>query len=252
MNLDGAVALITGGSGGIGAALGEALANKGARVVLLARRADRLGEVVGRIGSERAVAVVGSVTEAEDLRRAVRLAVERFGGLDILVNNAGVGLYGLIESLPADLLLETWKTNVLGVVLAIQAALPELRKSKRALIVNISSITSVMSSPSLAGYAMTKAALNLLTETLRKELRQDGIRVLNIFPGYLGNEFADHAYIVDDSPVAQRLRVTRPPRTSEDAARDIVMAIEHDLEDWRYEVEAAKQQDTVPPQRASD
>ncbi|MCS6802144.1 MAG: SDR family oxidoreductase [Chloroflexota bacterium] len=252
MNLDGAVALITGGSGGIGAALGEELAKKGARVVLFARRAERLGEVVARIGSERALAVVGSVTEADDLRRAVRLAVERFGGLDILVNNAGIGLYGLIESLPADLLLETWKTNVLGVILAIQAALPALRKSDRALIVNISSVTSVLSSPSLAGYAMTKAALNLLTETLRKELREDGIRVLNIFPGYIGNEFADHAYIVDDSPVAQRLRVTRPARTSEDAARDIVAAIENDLEDWRYEVEAAKQTTSGAGNAASD
>ncbi|MFN8534691.1 MAG: SDR family oxidoreductase [Dehalococcoidia bacterium] len=240
MDLNGAVALITGGSSGIGAALGEELARAGARVVLFARRSDQLGQVVERIGSDRALAVVGSVADAEDLHRAVRLAVEHFGSLDIMVNNAGVALYGLIESLPADLLLETWKTNLLGVVLGIQAALPALRKSSRPLIVNTSSIISVRAIPSMAGYGMTKAALNLLTETLRKELRQDGIRVLNIFPGYVGNEFAEHAAFVDESPMAQRLRTERPARTSEDAARDIIAAISNDLEDWRYEDELEK------------
>ncbi|GIW09337.1 MAG: short-chain dehydrogenase [Dehalococcoidia bacterium] len=242
MDLNSAVALITGASGGIGAALAEELVKAGARVVLLARRAAKLAEVVDRIGSEHAVAVVGSVTEAGDLQRAVRVAIERFGGLDILVNNAGIGLYGRVENLPADLLLETWKTNLLGAVLAIQAALPALRRSSRALIVNISSVTSITASPSLAGYAMTKAALNLLSETLRKELRQDGIRVLTIFPGYLGNEFADHAYYADDSPMVQRLRTTRPARTSQDAARDIVRAILLDLDEWRYEEELARSQ----------
>ncbi|MCS7002938.1 MAG: SDR family oxidoreductase, partial [Dehalococcoidia bacterium] len=142
--------------------------------------------------------------------------------------------------LPAADVERVWRVNVLGVILAVQAALAALR-DRKGLIVNISSETSVNANPGLAGYASTKAALNQLTNTLRKELEPDGVRVLNIFPGFLKNEFGENAiYAEEDIDMARLVRHAPTSRTSDDAARDIVAAIQQDLDDWRY---------TPPPRR---
>ncbi len=236
MDLANAVVLITGASSGIGAVLAQHLADAGANVVLFARRADSLQAVVDAIGPERAIGVVGDVTKANDLARAVQAAVSRFGRLDVLVNNAGIGVVGKVSVVPPDMLTGAWRTNVLGVVLAIQAAYDELKRSERALIVNVSSVTAIRPIPGLSGYGSTKAALDLLSNTLKREAEADGIRVLLIHPGGIENEFGLNALHGDESdPWAQRLRYPSYGRTSEDAARGIVAAMEQDRDEWWFE-----------------
>ncbi len=237
------VALITGASGGIGEALARELHAAGAEVVLFARREHELRRVLGDLGEERAMMVVGDVRKPEDLRRGVEATVQRFGRLDILVNNAGVGVVGSLTEMPAELLEEAWRVNVLGPILGVQVALPALRRTG-GLIVNISSGQSSRPTPRLAAYGSTKAALNLVSDTLRTELASQGIRVLTVQPGIVFNDFVAHARYTDPEWEENRRRWAeeqraRGGRTSQDAARDILQAIRDDLEEYRYDPQAA-------------
>jgi NAD(P)-dependent dehydrogenase (short-subunit alcohol dehydrogenase family) len=238
MDLQGRVALITGGSGGIGEALAYELVNAGGLVVLFARRRTELERVAGNIGPDKAAIVVGDVKQPADIQRGVDVALERFGRLDILVNNAGIGVVGELSAMPPELLEEAWRVNVLGPILGVQVATPALEKTC-GLIVNISSGTSMRPSPNLGGYSTTKAALNLVSDTLRAELGQRGIRVLNVMPGQIYNDFVANAYFTDPEFAAARkadIEANRGRgRSSQDAARDIIEAIRKDLQEFRYE-----------------
>lgn len=235
MNLNGAVSLVTGASGGIGEALAVALQAEGASVVLFARRDHELARVLNRLDHQRAAVVVGDVAVREDVDRAVRTAEERFGGLDLLVNNAGVAVVARISDVPLDLVERGWRTNVLGPILAIQAATPALRRRGGGMIVNVSSGMSLRPSATMGIYSMTKAALNLISASLRVELEGEHIRVMTVFPGLIANDFGLNSLAADESLVADRRTAsrTRSSRTSEDAARDIIAAIKADRDVFR-------------------
>ncbi|GIW08579.1 MAG: oxidoreductase [Dehalococcoidia bacterium] len=233
MDLNGKVCLITGASGGIGEAIAYELAKEGASVVLFARRADRLETVAAAIGGERAATVVGDVKNADDIRRAVATAVERFGGLDVLINNAGVSIMGNLHSIPIELVEHGWAVNVIGPILCVQAALPEIEK-RGGMIVNISSAMSLRPTKNLAVYSATKAALNVISASLREELRERGVRVLTVHPGFIANEFTRNTLAAPGMEAdLQRLTSMPSGRTSEDAARDIVAAMKADAEVYR-------------------
>ncbi len=183
MQISGKVMLITGASSGIGRALALLAAQKGAYVGLLARREEPLREAVQKIEDQggKAVALKADVSNDEDVERAVKSTVERFGSLDILVNNAGLGYFGPVETMSLDDLDRILQVNVYGIVRMVKTCLPYLKKSK-GIVLNISSGLSKRALPYLAAYAGSKAMVDALSDALRLELEEYGIKVLNYGP----------------------------------------------------------------------
>ncbi len=179
--LAGRVALVTGGSKGIGAAIVRALADAGASVVSTSRSG---GRDAGRVRQVKA-----DVRNADDAARAVEEAVTSFGGLDILVNNAGVGAFATV----ADMSIDEWRqvidTNLSGVFYCCHAAIPHLRRRGGGWIINISSLASRNPFAGGAAYCASKAALNQFSEALMQEVRHDDIRVSYVMPGSVATDF---------------------------------------------------------------
>jgi 3-oxoacyl-[acyl-carrier protein] reductase len=193
-DLSGRVALVTGGSRGIGLAIGRALVDAGARVVATGKSESHLADARQAIANDAAFeAVAADVRDYGQVSRAVKRAVDRFGGLDILVNNAGLGIFANV----ADLALEQWRetidTNLTGVFHACHAAIPELRRRGGGWIVNISSLAGKNPFPGAAAYCASKAGLNAFSEALMQEVRYDGIRVAYVMPGSVETGFGGSA-----------------------------------------------------------
>ena len=181
--LEGKVALVTGASRGIGAAVARALAAEGVRLALASRSGDDLG-------LEGTVARPCDVRRPDDLEALAAEAVERFGGIDILVANAGVGAYGPFLDLPADQLEEMIDVNVKGTLYAVRAALPHLLESDAADIVTLASEAGRRGLPLEAVYCASKFAQVGFTRALDHELREQGVRCSNVCPGGVATDFA--------------------------------------------------------------
>lgn len=207
MKLSNQVAVITGASEGIGAAIARRFAGEGARVVLAARSEAKLKALAEELGSERALAVPTDVTDAEQVKRLMARTREHFGGLDILVNNAGVGLYASVAEMAWADFEQMWKVNFFGVVRCIREALPDLRE-RRGMVVNISSVAGKLAIPYLTGYCASKFALNAFSTGLRMELAQAGVRVVVVCPGTVRTPFHQSAFRSNRLPevFAQRSR----------------------------------------------
>jgi NADP-dependent 3-hydroxy acid dehydrogenase YdfG len=177
------------------------LAEDGFDVVVAGRRADRLDEVVGALGGA-ARALVMDVTDPE----SVRAGLETFDRLDVLVNNAG-GAFGVTRVEDAD--LEQWgqmyATNVLGTVRVTQAALPLLRQSARATIVNVSSIAGERVYEGGAGYVAAKHGTSVVSETLRLELNGENIRITDLRPGMVRTEEFSLTRLGGDRAAAEKV-----------------------------------------------
>ncbi|WP_406312940.1 SDR family NAD(P)-dependent oxidoreductase [Streptosporangium sp. NBC_01639] len=198
--LDGAVALVTGASSGIGAATARRLAREGAAVVLVARRRDRLDQVAGdiaKLGGE-AVVLEADITEPERADDMVQDTLDRFGRLDILVNNAGIML--LDSALHTT--IEEWdrmiSLNVAALLHVTHAAIPHLiyaaSTSPRQVadLVNVSSTAGRVARPGSSVYGLTKFGLNAFTESLRQELLSERVRVSVVEPGTVDTELVNH------------------------------------------------------------
>ncbi len=198
--LSGAVALVTGASSGIGAATARRLAQEGAAVALVARRRDRLDQVVDGIASlgGHAVAVEADITEPDHADRAVQDTLDRFGRIDVLVNNAGIMLLG--TALHAT--LEEWdrmvSLNIAALLHVTHAAVPYLIDAAStaprqvADIVNVSSTAGRVARPGSSVYNLTKFGLNGFTESLRQELLAERVRVSVVEPGTVDTELVNH------------------------------------------------------------
>jgi NAD(P)-dependent dehydrogenase (short-subunit alcohol dehydrogenase family) len=182
-SLEGKVALVTGASRGIGAAVARALAERGARLGLASRSGDDLG-------IEDAVARPCDVRRPDDLEALASETAERHGGIDILVANAGVGAYGPFLELPADQLEEMIDVNVKGTLYAVRAALPYLLRSDEADIVTLASEAGRRGLPYEAVYCASKFAQVGFTRALDHELREHGVRCSNVCPGGVATDFA--------------------------------------------------------------
>jgi NADP-dependent 3-hydroxy acid dehydrogenase YdfG len=200
--LTGRVAIITGASSGIGEASAEHLAGLGARVVVLARRADRLDELVSRIEKDggTALAIAVDVTDAAAVRSAAGRVAAELGGADLLFNNAGVMLPAPIEELAADQWQRQIDLNITGLMNVIGAFTPQLVKAAGergvADLINTSSIAAQNIFPTFAVYSATKAYVTHLSRHLRTELGAKNVRVSALEPGIVGTELQSH--VTDD------------------------------------------------------
>ena len=220
MRTDGAVSVVTGASSGIGAATARLLAAQGSKVVLAARRAERIGALAAELPG--ALAVPTDVTDPAQVRRLVEQALERHGRVDVVVNDAGQGLHVPVADLDPEDLRAVFDLNVVGPLNVLEAVLPSMRAQGAGAVVNVSSATSLRVIPGLGGYAATKAALNLLSATARLELAGAGIALSVVYPRLTATEFHEHlraGHIV-------RGAVPLTPDPPELAARAIVFAIE--------------------------
>jgi NADP-dependent 3-hydroxy acid dehydrogenase YdfG len=232
-SLDGKIVAITGASAGIGEATARLLAERGAAVVLGARRSERIDAIAQSIreaGGQAATCVV-DVTKAEDLRRLVATGVDRYGRLDVLVNSAGIAPIGPL----ADLDTENWSAmidvNLRGMLHGVAAALPVFREQGAGHLVTIVSVAGLTVSPIMAVYAATKNAVRTVHEGLRKESTDGVVRTTAISPGYIRTELADS---MSDPRLQELTRknmdaIGIPPAA---VARAVAFAIEqpHDVE----------------------
>ncbi|MDA0183681.1 SDR family oxidoreductase [Solirubrobacter phytolaccae] len=215
------VVAITGASSGIGEATAGLLAERGAKVVLGARREDRLRALAEELGGAYAVT---DVSKREDVQRLVDVAQERFGRLDVLVSNAGVMPIGPFDDLDVDAWERMVDVNVKGVLFGIAAALPVFRAQGEGHFVTTASTAAYRVVPSQAVYAGTKAAVRMICEGLRQEA--DGtVRVTTVSPGFVHTDSPGH---VSNPAVREQIREARdrmaiPPDA---IARAIAFALE--------------------------
>ena len=199
--LSGKVAIVTGGSRGIGLAIASALISRGADVMINSRTDEALRAARARIegvtgsGSGEAVSagrleMLGAdVRDQAQVQRLFDLTVERFGGLDVLINNAGAGNFSEVSAQSADEWREIIDTNLNGVFYCCHAAIPLLRRRRGGWIINISSLAGKHAFAGGAGYCASKAGLNAFSEALMQEVRYEDIRVSCIMPGSVDTVF---------------------------------------------------------------
>lgn len=204
MKLSGRRALVTGGSSGLGRAIGRRFASEGARVMFVGRREARLREA----GPDW---VAADLTKPAECGRAVQAAVDRFGGLDLLVNAAGViGNGGILDGTPEEW-RRLWDANVDSVFHVTRAAAPHLIKGRGASILNVSSVCSLRPFPNLLAYCAGKAAVDMMTQCLALELAPHGVRVNAINPGVVVTELHTVLGAVPDYPAfLERSKSTHP------------------------------------------
>jgi len=204
MDLQGARALVTGGSEGIGKAIAAALIEEGADVVITGRREDVLEAAAAEIGAGW---IAGDVGDEADAVRTVREFVDEHGRLDILVNNAGFGIFApLVEMELADL-EAVYRTNVFGAFLMAREAAKVFVRQQSGNLVNVSSTSGLKGGAGSTAYSSSKFALRGMTECWRAELRRHDVRVMLVNPSEVLTEFADKAgYEQEASPKKLRPR----------------------------------------------
>lgn len=210
--LDGLVAAVTGGASGIGAAIAAELAAGGARVAVLDLRTDDVPEEV--------LPVACDLADDASCRAAIQTVVDELGGLDILINNAGVGAQGTVADNSDDEWHTVFDINVLGMVRITRAALPHLRASRAAAVVNTCSIAATAGLPQRALYSATKGAILSLTRAMAADHLQEGIRVNCVNPGTADTPWIDRLLSVASDPAAERaaLEARQPHRRLVSAA----------------------------------
>jgi short-subunit dehydrogenase len=198
------VVIVTGASAGIGEATTRRLARGGAKVVITARRQDRLDVLAREVDPTGAnvLAVAGDITSDADRRKLVDAALAKFGRIDGLVNNAGYGTRGPVEIVPVDLIRKNYETNIFSLIALTQLVLPHMRTQGSGCIVNIGSVAGKIARPLSSIYDSTKHALEAITDGLRGELKPFGVRVTLIRPGFITTEFIEAANAISADVIA--------------------------------------------------
>jgi NADP-dependent 3-hydroxy acid dehydrogenase YdfG len=221
MNLSGSAGIITGASSGIGWAAARLLSESGARLVVTARRADRLDRLVGELECD-AVAAAGDIADPEIPQRLVDTAVERFGQLDFVFNNAGIMNIGSVDEVDDASMTRMIRVNYEAAVRMAYAALKWFKSQGRGDLITTSSILGMKVRPAVGVYAGTKYAVEALSESLRMELAGTGVRVMVIEPGYTATYLQDHW--TDEQK--QILKTMERPVQPEDIARAVKFMLE--------------------------
>jgi NAD(P)-dependent dehydrogenase (short-subunit alcohol dehydrogenase family) len=233
--LEGRVAIVTGGSRGIGLAVAGAILARGGRVAITGLSEANLDRARARLGADdRVEALRADVRRADEAATMVERTVARFGGLDILVNNAGVGRFAPAADMTVAQWHEVIDTNLSGVFYCCHAAIPHLRKRGGGWIVNVSSLAGKNAFVGGTAYCASKAGLNAFSEALMQEVRYDGIRVSYVMPGSVATEFGGR-------PGEETWKLT-----SEDVAQVVVDLLAHDRRSLPSRVEIRPSQ---PPRK---
>ena len=194
MNLNGKVAIVTGGSKGIGRGIAEALTRNGAHVCISARHQPEIELAVAelkKLGEGRAIGLVCDVRDYEQVKTLFQRAASELGGVDILINNAGIGIFESVEQMSPEDFRAVLETNVFGVFYCCHEAIPLMKQRGGGYIINISSLAGTNAHPMMAAYNASKFGLNGFSEALMQEVRHDGIKVSYIMPGSVNTEFGD-------------------------------------------------------------
>ncbi len=193
-NIEGKVVVITGASSGLGAATARYLSAAGAKVVLGARRDDRLQELVKELTGKgkEAIAVKTDVTDREQVKKLVDTAIEKYGRIDVMLNNAGLMQQSPLEAFKVDEWDNMIDVNVKGVLYGIAAAMPHMQKQKSGHIINVSSVAGHKVTPAGAVYCATKHAVRAISEGLRSEVKAYNMRTTVISPGAVDTELPSH------------------------------------------------------------
>lgn len=226
-NIAGKVVVITGASSGLGAATARHLSAAGAKVVLAARREDRLNELVNELkgnGGE-AIALKTDVTLRDQVKSLVDAAVEQFGRIDVMLNNAGLMQQSPLEAFKVDEWDNMIDVNIKGVLYGIAAALPHMKNQKSGHIINVSSVAGHKVTPAGVVYCATKHAVRAISEGLRSEVKAYNMRTTVISPGAVATELPSHITHEESSAGinAYYEQVAVPP---ESFARAVAFAIE--------------------------
>jgi len=187
------VAVVTGGTRGLGYSIVEALLAEGAKVFICGRDGAVLKSALEHLGKGTKDCIAGNTADMrhyEDCRKLIRAAAERFGGLDILVNNAGVGIFKAVDELTPEEWNSIIETNLSGVFYCCREAIPLMRKRGGGYIFNISSLAGVNPFAGGSAYNASKFGLNGFSEAMMQDIRHDGIRVSYIMPGSVDTDFA--------------------------------------------------------------
>jgi NAD(P)-dependent dehydrogenase (short-subunit alcohol dehydrogenase family) len=192
MDLSKKVAIVTGGTRGIGRAIAEALVSAGAGVAITARSEDEIGTTVAelkKLGAGTAAGYVCDVRDYDQVKSVVAEVAKEFGGLDILINNAGVGIFASVESMSVEDFRAVLETNVFGVFYCCHEAIPLMKQRGGGYIINISSLAGANPHAEMAAYNASKFGLNGFSEALMQEVRHDRIKVSYIMPGSVNTHF---------------------------------------------------------------
>jgi len=224
------VVLISGCSSGIGLALAREFASRGCRVFATARKP----EVIAHLKKEKMEIAALDVTDQTSIDACVAEVIARAGRIDVLVNNAGYLLIGPMIDLPIDDLRREFETNVIGLVALTKAVVPHMIRQRSGLIVNMASVSGICATPFAGAYCATKAAVNLLSTSLRIELAPFGISVVTVQPGAiqsrLGESASDNIRLNENSvyqPVAAYVQARanasqKDPTTAEEFSKKLV------------------------------
>lgn len=211
------IALVTGGSRGIGRAVARRLALGGRAVVITGRDEERLARTAEELSHEAGISVVYRVTDARDAEAVDQLyadidaaEVSSRGRLDVVIANAGLGIFGRCEEITPEQFRTVLDTNLFGVFLACRGAIPRLRRNGGGDIVTIGSLAGLNAFPGGTAYNASKFGLNGFTEALFQEVRGDGIRVTGVLPGSVDTDFAhtatgDRGWMVEPDQVAEAI-----------------------------------------------
>jgi len=200
MDIKNKVVIVTGASSGIGEATARQFGREGAKLVLAARRVDRLEALAQEISALKAGAetlvVQADLSKLEDIQSLIKQTLDKFGRIDVLVNNAGFGRLDWLENLdPVKDIQSQFDVNVLGVIQTTRQALPVMMKQRSGHIINMCSMAGLVATPTYTIYAACKHAVHGFSEALRREVKPWGIDVSMIYPGGVATEFASHAGI---------------------------------------------------------
>lgn len=192
MDLTNKVAIVTGGTKGIGRAIAEALVAEGVNVSITARSRHEIDETLAALVTSEKVSATGVVADVcnhSQVKAVFERTVAEFGGLDILINNAGIGLFQTVEEMSPEDFRSVLETNVFGVFYCCHEAIPLMKQRDGGYIINISSLAGTNAHPRMAAYNASKFGLNGFSEALMQEVRHDGIKVSYIMPGSVNTEF---------------------------------------------------------------
>jgi 3-oxoacyl-[acyl-carrier protein] reductase len=238
LNLQGKVAVVTGGTRGIGRSIAAALSGQGGNVLISGRsgsEAERVAAELTRQGPGKCAGTVCDVRRYEQVEAMLGRAAETFGGLDILVNNAGIAGKGAVAEIPLELWHAVLDTNLTGVFYCCRAAIPWMRKRGGGFIINIGSLAGVNPIPTLSAYNASKFGLMGFSEAFMQEIRHDGIRVSTILPGSVDTEFGGRA------PGKENWRLA-----PEDVAKVVIQLLAHDPRSLPSRVEIRP---SMPPKK---